>query len=101
MAALDVTQKTEIYHTLYQLNAWFAEVVLHCRALQQSGVLKPKTARLLQSFAQELQGEMNAEILNPLHSTEFADWTRHGKVRQRWEKYLRGPEPKRRNRPVH
>ena|SRR5438270_11294181 len=101
MADLDVTQKTEIYHTLYQLNAGFAEVVLQCRALQQSGVLKPKTAQMLQSFAQELQGEINAEILDPLHSAELADWTRHGKVRQRWEKYLRGAEPKRRKKTSH
>jgi len=99
MAALDVTQKTEIYHTLYQLNAGFAEIVIHCRALRQSGVLKPKAATLFESFAQELQGEMNAEILNPLHSAELADWARHGKVRQRWEKYLKGPEPKKRKTP--
>ena len=70
--------------------------MLQCRALQQSGVLKPKTAQMLQSFAQELQGEINAEILDPLHSAELADWTRHGKARQRWEKYLRGREAKRR-----
>jgi hypothetical protein len=98
MAAIDVTQKTEIYHTLYQLNAGFAEVVIHCRALQQSGALKPKMSRLFQSFAQELQGEMNAEILNPLHSAELADWTRHGKARQQWEKYLKGRERKRQER---
>lgn len=96
MAAIDVTEKTEIYHTLYQLNAGFAEIVIHCRALQQSGTLKPKMSRLFQSFTQELQGEMNAEILNPLHSSELADWAHHGKARQRWEKYLKGPTSKKR-----
>jgi hypothetical protein len=87
-------KKLEIYRTLYRLNLSFANVVAHCGALRQAGALTPQYCRRFQSFAQELQGEINAEILSPLHSTELADWYRYGKVRERWEKYLRGPEPK-------
>jgi hypothetical protein len=43
-----------------------------------------------------LQAEFNQELLEPLHDLELNEWNEHGKVRQKWEKYLRGPEPKRR-----
>jgi hypothetical protein len=92
MAVLDVTQKTEIYHTLYRLNAAFAEVVLHSRTLQQTGLFKSKAAKLFPSFALELQAEFNQEFLEDLHQIELDDWGRHGKARQRWEKHLRDPD---------
>jgi hypothetical protein len=91
--APQVAQKLEIYRILYRLNLSFSNIVAHCRALQQAGALTPKSSHRFQSFTQELQGEINAGILNPLHSAELADWYRYGKVRQRWEKYLRGPAP--------
>jgi len=94
MAANDVIQKTEIYHTLYELNTAFSQAVLHCRTLQQSGLFKSKASKLFPSFIQELQAEINFEFLNPLHDAEMADWARHGKVRQKWERYLRGPDRK-------
>jgi hypothetical protein len=37
---------------------------------------------------------MNQEFLEDLHQLELDDWNRHGKVRQKWEKYLRGQEPR-------
>jgi hypothetical protein len=92
MAALDVTQKTEIYHTLYQLNAAFSEVVSNCLKLQQTGLFKSKASKLLPDFAQELQAECNQEFLESLHQLELDDWSRFGKARQRWEKYLRDPD---------
>ena len=48
MAALDVTQKTEIYHTLYQLSSAFAAIVGHCETLRQSGMLKQNSQRCTQ-----------------------------------------------------
>ena len=92
MAALDVIQKTEIYHTLYKLNAAFAEVVSHCRTLQQTGLFKSKASKHLPDFAQELQAECNQEFLEDLHQLELDDWSRFGKVRQKWEKHLRDPD---------
>ena len=94
MAAPDAAQKTEIYHTLYQLSSAFAAIVGHCETLRQSGMLKPKFATLYAAFAQELQGELHSEVLLTLHGIEDDDWVRFGKVRDKWEKYLRGPEEK-------
>jgi hypothetical protein len=92
MATLDVTQKTEIYHTLYQLNTAFAEVVLHSRTLQQTRLFKSKAAKLFPDFALELQAEFNQEFLSELHDLELDDWSRYGKARQSWEKHLRDPD---------
>ena len=92
MAALDVTEKTAIYHTLYQLNAAFSEVVTHCRSLQQAGLTQTKASKLFPSFVQELQAEINSEFLEPLHDLELNEWSEHGKVRQRWEKQIRDPD---------
>lgn len=98
MAALDVTQKAAIYHTLYELNSSFAAIVGHCSALQQAGVLTPKYSRLFQGFAQELQAELNSELLQFMDQIELDDWSRFGRIRDQWEKYLRGADPKQRKR---
>jgi hypothetical protein len=95
MAAPDVTQKSEIYETLSSLNMAFAGIVQHLHTLQKTGLFSSKAAKLLPSFAQELQAECNQEFLETLHQLELDDWGRHGRVREKWEKYLRGPEPKR------
>jgi hypothetical protein len=94
MAAPDVTQKTEIYETLSSLNMAFAGIVQHLQTLQKTGVFKSKASKLLPSFIQELQAECNQEFLETLHQLELDDWGRYGRVREKWEKYLRGPEPK-------
>ena len=63
MAAIDVTKKLLIYHTLYRLNLSFSNIVTHCRTLQDAGVFTAKSTRLFQGYAQELQAEMNQELL--------------------------------------
>jgi hypothetical protein len=63
--------------------------------LQHAGALTPKYTRLFQGFTQEVQAEINLELLEMLDHIEERDWARFGKVRQKWEKYLRGPTPKR------
>ncbi|MGC2744651.1 MAG: hypothetical protein WA672_15860, partial [Candidatus Angelobacter sp.] len=95
MAAPDVTEKTEIYETLSSLNMAFAGIVQHLQTLHKTGLFKSKAAKLFPSFAQELQAEFNQEFLDTLHQLELDDWGRYGRVREKWEKYLRGPEPKR------
>jgi hypothetical protein len=92
MAALDVTEKAEIYETLSSLNMAFAGIVQHLQTLQRTGRFKSKTARLFPSFALELQAEFNQEFLEDLHQLELDDWGRYGKARQRWEKELRDPD---------
>jgi len=94
MAAPDVTQKSEIYETLSSLNMAFAGIVQHLQTLQKTGLFSSKAAKLLPSFIQELLAECNQEFLETLHQLELDDWGRYGRVREKYEKYLRGPEPK-------
>jgi len=98
MASLDTIQKTELYEALSSLNTAFAGIVQHLNALQKTGLFKTKAAKLLPSFVQELQAECNQEFLETMHQLELDDWGRFGRVREKWEKYLRGPEPKRKGR---
>lgn len=98
MATPDVTQKSAIYHSLAQLNSSFAAIVGTLDTLQQAGAITAKYKRLFQGFAQEIQAEFNLEVLEGMDSIEMADWARFGKVRAKWEKYLRGPEPKRKGK---
>jgi hypothetical protein len=94
LAAIDVNQKADIYETLSSLNLAFAGIVEHLQTMQQTGVFRPKYTRLFQGFAQELQAEINQEFLGTLESLESDDWGRFGKIRDKWEKYLRGEDPK-------
>jgi Sec-independent protein translocase protein TatA len=92
MAIQDVTQKAEIYHTLYQINSSFAAIVGHFDRLRQAGVSTAKSTREFQGFTQELQAEFNQEFLEGLHQLELDDWNRYGKIRQAQEKRLRDPD---------
>jgi hypothetical protein len=92
MAAIDVTKKLLIYHTLYRLNLSFSNIVTHCRTLQEAGVFSAKSTRLFQGYAQELQAEMNQELLETMHQTELDDWGRFGKIRQAEEKRIKDPD---------
>ena len=95
---VDVGRKVEIYRTLHELNSAFASIVGHCDALRQTGLFSSKASKILPSFIQELQAECNQEYLETLHQMELDDWGRHGRVREKYEKYLRGPEPKRKEK---
>src|ERR1043166_355779 len=92
MAAIDVTKKLDIYHTLYRLNRSFAAIVMHCQTLETTRFFPAKSLRNFQGFTQELQAEMNQEFLEILHGTELEDWNRYGKVRQAREKELADPD---------
>lgn len=84
--------KLRTYQTIYRLNLSFANIVRHCGVLRDSGILSRKYSRLYQSFAQELQAEINAELIESLHQAELDDWSRFGKVRDAWEKSIRDPD---------
>jgi hypothetical protein len=92
MAAIDVTKKLLVYHTLYRLNLSFSNIVIRCRELQDAGAFSPHSTKLFQGYAQELQAEMNQELLETMHQTELDDWGRFGKIRQAEEKRLRDPD---------
>jgi hypothetical protein len=57
------------------------------------GALTLKAKNRFQAFTVEVQGELNLEVLEHMDAIEMEDWARGGKVRQKWEKYLRD-EPK-------
>jgi hypothetical protein len=92
MAAIHVSKKLHIYHTLYRLNLSFSNIVAHCRTLQEAGALPATATKLFQGYAQEMQAEMNQELLERMHETELQDWGRFGKIRQAEEKRLRDPD---------
>lgn len=84
--------KVQIYFTIYRLNLSFSKIVGHCRALQESGVLTAKFTRLYQSYAQELQAEINEDVMSAMDEVESRDQFRFGKVRLAREKELRDPD---------
>jgi len=92
MADLDVTKKLHVYHLLYRLNLSFAAIVRRCRGLEETGIFPSKSLRRFQGFAQELQAEINSELIETLNNCELHDWSRYGKVRKGWEKWLRDPD---------
>jgi hypothetical protein len=92
MAALELTKKLLIYHTLYRLNLSFSNIVGRCATLQETGIFSRKDTRLYQGLTQELQCEINELILENMHNIEFNDWGRFGKIRKAEEKRLRDPD---------
>lgn len=85
----DVTAKARIYHTLAQMSSSFSSIVRYCAELEQAGALTSKAKHRFQAFTVEVQGELNLEILEHMDGIEMEDWARGGRVREKWEKYLR------------
>jgi hypothetical protein len=85
----DVTGKARIYHTLAQMSSSFSSIIRYCADLEQAGALTPKAKNRFQAFTVEVQGEVNLEVLEHMDGIEMEDWARGGRVRERWEKYLR------------
>jgi hypothetical protein len=96
----DVTEKTRIYHTLAQMSSSFSSIIRYCADLEQVGALTPKAKNRFQAFTVEVQGELNLEILEHMDGIEMEDWARGGRVREKWEKYLRN-EPNGPSRKKH
>jgi hypothetical protein len=92
MSERDASAKLRIYFTIYRLNFSFADIVANCRALGESGILSPKFIRLYQSYAQELQAEINEEVVSIMDEVELRDMHRFGKARIAREKGLRDPD---------
>lgn len=92
MADRDAAGKLRIYHTIYRLNLSFANIVERCAELRGDGVFNAKFTRLYQSYAQELQAEINQDLVETLEGIESHDMVRFGKVRSAREKELRDPD---------
>lgn len=85
----DVTAKARIYHTLAQMSSSFSSIIRYCEELQEAGALTPRYKRRFQAFALEVEAEINGAILEYMDSIERDDWARFGRIREKWEKYLR------------
>ena len=85
-------EKAETYQTLAFMNRAFARIVAHLESFRQSGAITAKYTRLFQGFTQEVQAEINLEVMEGMDSIEMHDWARFGRVREKWEKYLRGSD---------
>lgn len=85
----DVTEKARIYHMLAQMSSSFSSIIRYCADLEQAGALTPKAKNRFQAFTVEVQAELNLEILEHMDGIEMEDWARGGRVREKWEKYLR------------
>jgi hypothetical protein len=85
----DVTGKARIYQTLAQMGSSFSAIIQYCADLAQAGALKPKAKNRFQAFTIEVQGELDLEVLEHMDGIETEDWARAGRVREKWEKYLR------------
>ena len=92
MAERNAAGKARIYFTIYRLNLSFAKIVDHCRALQEAGVLTAKFTRLYQSYAQELQAEINESVVETMNGIELRDRARFEKARVARERELRDPD---------
>ncbi len=97
MAVVDASKKASAYQTLYHINAAFAAIVEHYEALKATGLLSARYTRLYQGFTRELQAEFNQDFLLTLQRNEMDDWNHFGKVRQQWEKHLKGAGTKQQN----
>jgi hypothetical protein len=88
----NAAEKAEIYETLASMNRAFAGIITQLESFRQTRAITSKYARLFQGFTQEVQAEINLEVLEGMGRIEMEDWARFGKVRQKWEKYLRDPD---------
>lgn len=79
---------------LAQLSSSFSSIIRYCADLEQAGALTPKAKNRFQAFTVEVQAELNLEILEHIEGIEMDDWAIGGRMREKWEKYLRDePEP--------
>jgi len=95
----DVTEKARIYHILAQMSSSFSSIIRYCEDLESAGALTPKYKHLFQAFTVEVQGELNLEVLEHMDKVEMEDWARGGRVREKWEKYLRFENERPRKKP--
>lgn len=84
-------QKLRVYETIYSLNQGFEQVLADLRRLQEQPFFRREFLRALSVVVEETRAWANSEVAEVLHSRELADWTRLGRLRQRWETKYRDP----------
>src|SRR6266481_3734110 len=85
------SQKLRAYQTLFTLNQAFENVLADLQRLQQIPFFRPEFLQEFQVMVEETRACVNFELVEALHSREQDDWTRFGRLRQKWEKRYRDP----------
>src|SRR6266705_1832881 len=86
------SQKLRAYETLFTLNQAFENVLADLQRLQRLPFFRPEFLREFQVMVEETRACINFELVEALHSREQDDWTRFGRLRQKWEKRYRDPQ---------
>ena len=84
-------QKLRAYETLFILNQAFEQVLANLRSLQALPFLRREFLQEFQVMVEETRACVNFELVETMHSREQDDWTRFGRLRQKWEKRYRDP----------
>jgi len=84
-------QKLLAYQTLFTLNQAFESVLADLHRLQRLPFFRLEFLREFHVMVEETRACINFELVEALHSREQDDWTRFGRLRQKWEKRYRDP----------
>ena len=85
-------QKLLAYQTLFTLNQAFESVLADLHRLQRLPFFRLEFLREFQVMVEETRACINFELVEAMHSREQDDWTRFGRLRQKWEKRYRDPK---------
>ena len=84
-------QKLRAYETLFMLNQGFEQVLANLRSLREFPFFRREFLQEFQVMVEETRACVNFELVEAMHSREQDDWTRFGRLRQKWEKRYRDP----------
>jgi hypothetical protein len=85
------SQKLRVYEALFTLNQAFEQVLSNLRHLQAFPFFRREFLREIQVVVEETQAWVNFDLIEVMHSREQDDWTRFGRLRQKFEKKYRDP----------
>jgi hypothetical protein len=85
------SQKLRVYETLHSLNQDFEQVLADLQTFQEFPFLSREFLRHFQVVIEETRCWANFEIAEVMYSREQHDWTKFGRLRQRWEKRYGDP----------
>lgn len=85
------SQKLRVYETLQSLNQAFEQVLSNLRHLQTFPFFRRQFLREFLVVVEETRAWANFDLVEVMHSREQDDWTRFGRLRQKWERKYRDP----------
>lgn len=86
------SQKVQVYEALASVNGAFEQILADFRRLQEFPFFRRDLLKHFQLVVEETRAWANFEVAEVMHSREQNDWTRFGRLRQRWEKRYSDPD---------